>query len=301
MKNLKYYKIFESLEEEEEFSSIQSFCFTQTKEDIEDLFINLIDHNFEIDIKSAIAHEDFHTFNLADGGYDDFENKFYYGPRHVLEGLVNGEIFGCYLIKITQPNIKELTTGDLSRWALLFSELKRISSKFKYFSCNIINEHSYFGTGNSRVEIKILMEPIKDKVKLKSFLDKILNAEIVSNKYGSYSSVIKSIKSVLTPSMKVISYPKRIDDKIYFIFKPVSKQVLSLNLKKLQSVFRYNIKSIKLSDTDELLKGVLKEEVPDFLKPVIIIEAELDLKGIDTKSLQSNNIEFVKNLIKKVK
>lgn len=294
MNYLKYYKIFESLEKEE-FSSIQSFLFTQTKEDIEDLFINLIDHDFMIDIKSNITYENFNEVELKRG----FDNRYYYGPARVLENLVNGEVFGCYSIKIALPDKHNLTSGDLSRWSLLFSELKRIASKCKYFDCSIIDKTSWNNQPSS-IQVKILCEPIKNKLKLKEFLNKILDAEIIGNKSKYYGSAIQSIKSALTPAMKLVKYPTRIDDKIYFIFKPVSKQILNLNLKRMQTNAVYNIKSIKLANADELLEGPLKSEVPDFLKPVIIIEAELDLKRIDTESLQSTNIEFLKNLIKKV-
>lgn len=311
MNHLKLYKIFESQEETEDELSIRDLVFSHTtQDDIEDLFINLIDHQFSINI-------DFRIYEDAGDGSFAFSRSSFSSPARayetaIIDLLSKGKLIGCYSITIELPPREDLTNSELAKWALLFAELKRISQKFEQvnFKCNMNIENGVFASNQkNNIEVKIFIKPTLDKAKMRKFISKKIDAEINGNKILEYRRVRDWVKSNLTKSIQIYWRSPEIDDKIYVILKPVSKQVINFNLKKLQNEIGYAysqlVKSIKLANADELMQGVLKDEVdalwrlPESFKPPIIIEVELDMKKINARSLSGGDVDLLKKLLKK--
>ena len=276
MKNLNYIKLFESYKDDD--ISEEDVIFTIKKEDIEDFLLPISDNGFKLEIKELYLDEDFSEIARDHYAFGSVRSKF-------RKKMLNNQIRGGYIITIT----KEIENDDLLSFKynkedivifnLLMSEISQLSKRVDYI------EWSPYGKINGEIQDNIWMRlfivcPLQKNTMFKELLKGEYKEKLSDCIYNKIYMILQIFKNNFTNSFNsslITCDCSSVDGKIFFLFKPVSKSILSNNIRKLNGLRRkFSVKTIEQ----------FKKEYPDFENIWIndtsfVLEVEYDIKKIE--------------------
>lgn len=287
MDNLNYIKLFEEYNfEEDEYISREDAIFSLTEEDIQDFFLPITDKGFKVEIKKGYVDKLNNYESLGDIPCD---------KKSITSAIVRNSIRGAYYININEKieddedNEEEhghrlkYRSQDAVTFKFLMDEILQISKRVEYIEW----EPSDF------ITIFIVCNKLDNKKNKKKFLNNQYKDELNNIIYRKVDRIRTRVTEEWTKSFKDAMITRELkDNHFYFFFKPVSKAVLNLNMKKLYGLGGLNrINSIEVKEIEEF-----KKENPDIMIPertAFIIDLDFDYESISIESKKDVKREFI--------